>query len=40
LALPLPTISPPKIISGRFHATIVGYRHATFRSFGAWRASC
>jgi len=23
-------------IRGRFHATIVGYRHATFRAFGAW----
>ena len=26
-----------KTISGRFHATIVGYRHTTFRTFGAWR---
>jgi hypothetical protein len=24
-------------VSGRFRATIVGYRHATFRTFGAWR---
>lgn len=26
-----------KAVSGRFHATIVGYRQATFRTFGAWR---
>lgn len=26
-----------KTISGRFHATIVGYRHTAFRVFGAWR---
>lgn len=26
-----------KTVSGRFHATIVGYRKATFRTFGAWR---
>jgi len=26
-----------KTISGRFRATIVGYRRATFRAFGAWR---
>lgn len=24
-------------IMGRFHATIVGYRHSTFRAYGAWR---
>ena len=26
-----------KTISGRFHATIVGYRQAGFRAFGTWR---
>jgi hypothetical protein len=26
-----------KTLAGRFHATIVGYRRATFRTFGAWR---
>lgn len=26
----------PSSIRGRFHATIVGYRHETFRAFGAW----
>lgn len=26
-----------KRAGGRFHATIVGYRHATFRAYGAWR---
>lgn len=26
-----------KTVAGRFHATIVGYRHSTFRTYGAWR---
>jgi hypothetical protein len=26
-----------RTIMGRFHATVVGYHHSTFRTFGAWR---
>jgi hypothetical protein len=24
-------------LGGRFHATLIGYRHHEFRAYGAWR---